>query len=253
MAIIDVDLGSEAYRLGEIIWDYLRVQPEGSSRVSRCPAVSLIMVLGSPDLAVADRAAQLLKQGVADLAVVSGGCEISGMSGLEADIIADLIEAQGVPGDRIIRERRSQNTSEHFWWTERLLREADLFPGEGLPDFVLLIPTPVAERRALATARQRWGYPHCVVAGITDTYHDYMKRTERALALSRMVGEIDRIQKYPEFEYMLPLDEPIPAQVKAAYKRLRKDFNSRPIPDHCDILETFSATSASSRLSLAAK
>ena len=250
MAIIDVDPGPESCRLGEIIWDYLRVRPEWPSRASRHPADRLIMVLGSPDLAVADHTAELLKQGVADKAVVSGGCEIPGMSGLEADIIADLIEAQGVPSERIIRERRSQNTSDHFWCTEVLLKEAGLFPGRNLPEFVLLIPTPVAERRALATARWRWPYSHFVVEGIAGTYRDYMNRADRAVALGRMVGEIDRIQKYPEYGYMRPLDEPIPMQVRAAYKRLRKDFNSRPIPDHC-ILETFSEPPAGSALSLA--
>lgn len=252
MAIIDVDPESESYRLGEIIWDYLRIRPEWPSRESRNPADYLIMVLGSPDLAVADRTAELLKQGVADKAVVSGGCEIPGMSGLEADIISDLIEAQGVSSERVIRERRSQNTSDHFRCTKVLLKEAGLFPGGSSPRFVLLIPTPVAERRALATARWRWPYSHFVVDGIADTYHDYMKRTGCAVALSRMVGEVDRLQKYPEYKYMLPLDKPIPPQVRAAYKRLRKDFNSRPIPDHC-IIETLSTQSVGVTLSLVAE
>jgi|SRR5579872_2823484 len=250
MAIMDVD--PESYRLGEIIWDYLRVRPEWPSSDSHHPADRLIMVLGSPDLAVADHTAELLKQGVADKAVVSGGCEIPGMSGLEADIIADLIEAQGVPGERIIRERRSQNTSDHFRCTKVLLKEAALFPSGDLPGLVLLIPTPAAERRALATARWRWPYSQFVVDGIADTYHDYMNRTGCAVALSRMVGEIDRLQKYPEYKYMLPLDEPIPAQVRAAYKRLRKDFNSRPIPDHC-IIEALSTRPVGAVLSLVAE
>ena len=233
--MIDIDPWSESYRLGEILWDYLRVRPERPSCTSRRPQDSLVMVLGSPDLAVAGHAAKLLMQGSVERAVVSGGCGVPGMAGLEADIIADRIVDMGVPGERIIRERRSQNTSEHFWWTEALLRERGLLAPDVFPEFVLLITTPVAERRALATARHRWRHSRFAVDGITDTYCDYMKRTEGTAALSRMVGEIDRIRKYPEYEYMLPPDEPIPARVKAAHKRLRKDFNSRPIPDHCHI------------------
>jgi hypothetical protein len=235
MAVIDVGLGSEPYCLGGILWDYLRVRQEMPAYMPGSPRDVLIMVLGSPDLAIAGHAADLLKQGVSDVAVVSGGCLLPGTTTLEADAIADLIEAQGVSGDRLIRERLARNTSEHFLRTGTLLDGSSLVGGENPPKFVLLVPTPVAERRVLATGRQRWKTSQFWVSGIPETYHEYMNRMDHPIALSRMVGEIERILTYPEFGYMTAPDEPVTPRVRAAYKRLRRDFNSRPIPDYCSI------------------
>lgn len=239
MAMIDIEPRSEPYCLGKVVWDYLRVRQSRPEYMPGCPGDILIMVLGSPDLAVAVHAADLLKQGVADTAVVSGGCRLPGTLSpqLEADVIAELIEAQGVSGSRLIRERQSQNTSEHFLKTEKLLRGSGIAGGENPPKFVLLVATPVAERRALATGRQRWKDSQFWISGIPETYDAYMSRNNRSLALSRMVGEIDRILTYPEFEYMTAPDEPVTARVKAAYKRLKRDFNSRPIPAYCNVIE----------------
>lgn len=235
MVVIDVEPGSESYCLGEVLWDYLRVSQEMPAYMPGSPGDILTMVLGSPDLAVAEHAANLLKQGISDIAVVSGGCPLPGTSTLEADAIADLIEAQGVSGDRLIREQLARNTSEHFLRTGTLLGGSSLVGSENPPKFVLLVPTPVAERRALATGRQRWKSSQFWVSGIPETYHEYMNRMERPVALSWMVGEIDRILTYPDFGYMTAPDEPLTVRVRAAYKRLRRDFNSRPIPDHCSI------------------
>lgn len=241
-----IDRGSEPYRLGEILWNYLRVRPGRPEHMPGCPTDVLIMVLGSPDLAVAEHAANLLKQGVADTAVISGGCVVPGTSTLEADLIADLMVAQGISSDRIIRERQSQNTSDHFLRTEALLRGPGHVGVENQPKCVLLVPTPVAERRALATGRQRWKGSQFWIDGIPETYDAYMDRIDRQLALGRMVGEIDRIHTYPAYEYMTEPDLPLTARVKAACKRLRRDFNSRPIPDHCSIAESVSSVYAGS-------
>jgi hypothetical protein len=204
------------------------------------------MVLGSPDLAVADHAASLMKQGVADTAVISGGCFIPGTSSLEADLIADLMVAQGVCSSRLTRETLSQNTSDHFLRTEVLLRSSDRIGVGNSPKFVLLVPTPVAERRALATGRWRWKGSQFWIDGIPETYDAYMDRSDSGLVLGRMVGEIDRIRTYPGFEYMTEPDEPLTQEAEAAWKRLRKDFNSRPIPDYCSLSESVGSVHAGS-------
>jgi hypothetical protein len=197
-------------------------------------AETVLMVLGSPDLAVAGHAADLLKRGIAEYAVISGGCILSGTAPerIEADEIADLIEAQGISRDRLLCERDSQNTSDHFWKTEVLLRgRPDVVGGENPPKFVALVPTPIAERRALATGRQRWWTSEFRVEGIPETYRHYMgrMRDRRPMALSRMVGEVQRILTYPQLGYMTEPDEQVTPEVMAAYRHLRWDFDDRLI------------------------
>jgi hypothetical protein len=102
---------------------------------------------------------------------------------------------------------------------------------------VVLVPTPIAERRALATARQRWWQSEIGVAGIPETYQQYMSRTDPRAALSRMVGEIERILSYPRLGFMTEPDQRVTTEVKEAYRRLRADFNGRPIPDQPSVRE----------------
>jgi uncharacterized SAM-binding protein YcdF (DUF218 family) len=229
---IEAQLDSEAYSLGEVLWEYLRVRHTKPAYTSACPGDVLIMVLGSPDLGVADHAAELLRQEVAEQAVVSGGCSLpcGSPSRVEADIIADLIVAQGIAEARLIRELSSTNTSEHFWRTQELLAgRPDVAGGENPPKFVALVPTPVAERRALATARRRWSDTQFWIDGIQETYQSYMERTDYRDALSRMIGEVERILAYPILGYMTPPDEPVTKEVQAAYAYLKRDFNDRPV------------------------
>jgi hypothetical protein len=198
------------------------------------------MVLGSPDFAVAGHAADLLARGVADKAVISGGCLLPGTSQpvLEANKMADLMAAKGVCGDRLLRETQSRNTTDHFWKTEQLLRgRPDVAGGENPPKFVILVPTPIAERRALATGRLRWWRSQIWVDGTPETYSQYMKRMEKIeplgqrATLSRMVGEIQRIQIYPQLGWMTEPDEAVPADVMEAYLRLKREFDDRLITD----------------------
>jgi uncharacterized SAM-binding protein YcdF (DUF218 family) len=231
---IKVEVGSEPYVLGQTIWDYLRVPASEPVYLPGSPSDILIMVLGSPDLKVADHSASLLRRGTAEKAVISGGCLLGDTSNrmFEADKIADLIEATGVEADRLLRERKSKNTSEHFWKTEALLRSrSDIAGGENPPKFVILVPAPVAERRALETARKRWPTSQFWVDGIPETYQQYMNRTDGSISLGRMVGEVERIFVYPQLQYMMPPDLVITAEVKTAYRRLRRHFNNRPSPD----------------------
>jgi uncharacterized SAM-binding protein YcdF (DUF218 family) len=237
VTITDEPVGPLSYAQGKTIWDYLRVPGGQPAYTPGCAADILIMVLGSPDRQVADHAATLLARGVAEHAVVSGGCIVPGTfpSRLEAELIGDLIEAAGIDSARVIREPLSENTTEHFLRTSALLRaRPELVGGENPPKFVILVPTPVAERRALATGRRRWKQSQIWIDGIPETYDDFMARHDHYAALSRMVGEVERILAYPERGYMVEPDQPMSAAVWSAYEALREGFNGRPIPDCAD-------------------
>jgi uncharacterized SAM-binding protein YcdF (DUF218 family) len=233
----DAPPGSEPYRLGKVLWDYLRVTPQ----LDPFPGAaqdSLILVLGSPDLTVAGHAADLFNRGVAHHLVVSGGCLAPGCGRQEADAIGELITAQGIDPGQVILERESQHTSDHFWKTKDLLDDRELMiGGVNPPKFVILVPAPVAERRALATGRHRWLDSHFRVEGIPIGYEQYMAKTDHRLAIGRMVGEVERILYYPRRGYMDKPDQPLSELVIHAYDQLHPDFNTRPTPAPDPVLQ----------------
>jgi uncharacterized SAM-binding protein YcdF (DUF218 family) len=229
--MMDAPPGSRPYLLGKILWDYLRVTPQPGP-FSGAAEERLILVLGSPDLTIADQAADLLRRGFAHHMVVSGGCLVPGYGRLEADVIGDLIAAQGIAADQIILERESQHTSDHFWKTKELLDDCELMIGAvSPPKFVILVPPPVAERRALATGQHRWPDSQFWIEGVPVSYSEYVARADAREVIGRMVGEVERIMNYPQLHYMDEPDQPLSEQVREAYAQLRQGFNTRPVPD----------------------
>lgn len=218
-------------RNGKILWDYLRI-PEDYGPYPGAPDDRLVMVLGSPDLSVASHAADLLLQGVARYAVVSGGCSLEGRGDLEAHAIRDLMIDRKVDPECVIIEDESRHTSDHFWKTKVLLAEnyPQLLPDES-PKIVVLVPSPVAERRALATGQYRWPSSEFRIDGVRISYNDCLRASDPVALIGRMVGEIARILAYPRREYMLRPEQPPSRSVLDAYDVLREDFDSRPVPD----------------------
>jgi hypothetical protein len=98
------------------------------------------------------------------------------------------------------------------------------------PKFVILVPSPVAERRALATGQHRWPGSQFRIDGVPITYEQYMVTIDHRQAIGRMVGEVERIMRYPRLSYMEEPDEPVTERVIRAYDQLRRRFNTRPVP-----------------------
>lgn len=99
--------------LANKLWDYHHVNQ--SLEKSDC-----ILVLGSHDLRVAERGAELFLQGLAPYIIFSGGLgnftkEIWDES--EADKFATVAINMGVPHDAILIENKSTNTGENILFT----------------------------------------------------------------------------------------------------------------------------------------
>jgi hypothetical protein len=213
-----------AERSGRLLWDYLRIDlPPRESRI--------ILVMGCPDIIVAEHAARLMRENMAKSVIVSGGCRFSSADPRrEADVFADVIEGMGVAPDLVFRERRSQHTSDHFWQAEK-----DLGGREFRPESAILCCSPVAEQRALATGRNRWVGVDLTLGGVPVPYESYLQLAHRAghgaaYVLSRMVGEVERILEYPSRGFMSPPETAPDSAVMRAYEQLRPDYNARPIP-----------------------
>ncbi len=192
--------------LAQKIWDYHQLNHVLSK-------ADTILVLCSYDKAVAERGAQLWLDGWAPLLIFSGGLG-SITSRLwrepEADQFAQIAVGMGVPKDRILTENRSTNTGENILFTRQLLAERHIDIGK-----FLLVQKPYMERRSYATFRKLWPDKELVVTSPRVSFDEYLtKYSNSALStadvISIMVGDLQRIQVYPDKGYQIPQDIPDP-------------------------------------------
>src|ERR1700753_398503 len=129
------------------LWDY--------HHMHHTPAESdCILVLGSYDLRVADRGAELYLQGLAPILIFSGGLgklTKHFWKESEADQMGRIALDKGVPAEAIFIENQSTNTGENILFTQQLLEEKGLHP-----QTFLLVQKPYMDRRSYATFKQRW-------------------------------------------------------------------------------------------------
>lgn len=192
------------------LWDYHHVNhiPERSD---------CILVLGSHDLRVADRGAELYLEGWAPILIFSGGLG-NVTKGIwkdpEADQFARIALDKGVPAEAIFIENRSTNTGENILFTQKLLQEKGLDPRT-----FLLVQKPYMERRSYATFKKHWPEKKLIVTSPQISFEEYPTADipmERVINI--MVGDLQRIRIYPEKGFQIPQE--IPDEVWAAYERL---------------------------------
>ncbi|KAL8406324.1 hypothetical protein RB596_004972 [Gaeumannomyces avenae] len=227
--------GSPAARIArdaELVYNYHRMD------MPLRPA-DAIFCLCSLDLRVAERATQLLLDG---LAGPDGPLIFSGGSGKltegrfaqpEAEVFAAVARRMGVPESRILVEPRSTNTGENVRFTRELLRRRGLSPRS-----FVLVQKPYMERRTYATFCKQWHpaaasasrsvagdgegeqqQPEFTVTSPQMPFAEYPDADNpRDLVINIMVGDLVRIRTYPALGFQIPQD--IPAGVWEAGQRL---------------------------------
>ena len=197
-------------RWARVVWEYHHVGHALS------PA-DVILVLGSHDTRVAERAAELFLQGWAPLVVFSGHlgsltAELWTRS--EAEIFADVAAARGVPRDRMLLEARATNTGENVSFCRALLAE------RGLPvRKAIAVQKPYMERRTLATFRQLWPELDLVVTSPPIDFDAYpTSDITREDVIHIMVGDLQRLMLYAEKGWSAP--QGIPDEVMDAFQCL---------------------------------
>lgn len=201
---------TEVMELAQQLWDYHHMQHEPER--SDC-----IFVLGSHDLRVANRGAELYLQGWAPLLIFSGGLGnvTKGIwTETEADQFAAIAMKMGVPASAILIENRSTNTGENISFTGELLREKGLDPQS-----FLVVQKPYMERRSYATFKKHWPYKKLLVTSPQISFTDYPTADiplERVIHI--MVGDLQRIRLYPEKGFQIYQE--IPDTIWQAYERL---------------------------------
>lgn len=201
---------SEHIALAKLLWDYHHMHHE-------LEKAACILALGSHDLRVADRAAELYLQGWAPLVIFSGGLgnlTLGMWTESEADKFARIAIDAGVPPHAILVENRSTNTGENIQFTQKLLEE------QGLDiNHFIVVQKPYMERRSYATFKKHWPEKQLTVTSPQFSFDDYPTAEiplERVINI--MVGDLQRIKYYPEKGFQIYQE--IPAGVWQACERL---------------------------------
>jgi uncharacterized SAM-binding protein YcdF (DUF218 family) len=205
-----VPLTDEVIELARILWDYHHMHHQLVK--SDC-----ILALGSHDLRVANRAAELWLDGWAPYIIFSGGLgnlTLGMWQESEADQFAAIALSMGVPKEKILVENRSTNTGENILFTKQLLN------GKGLePQKLLLVQKPYMERRTYATVKKLWAEKEIIVTSPQFTFENYAADDipiEKVIHI--MTGDLQRIREYPAKGFQI--FQEIPAEVWKAYEQL---------------------------------
>ena len=171
--------------------------------MTSCDAILLLGVELDQDdrpteelLARADAAAKAYSRGLSKKIVVCGG-RLPGHTVCEADVMASLLEARGVPDSVVIRENQSQDTMENLRFAARLL-------GGARGKCVLVVTSDYHLCRSVMTAR-RVGFKAKGLAAALE--HDGAWRSKRnkelAYMLDLVMGWQDEGRRRPQWTYRL--------------------------------------------------
>lgn len=200
----------EVLRLAKQLWDYHHMGHQLDN-------ADCILALGSHDLRVADRAAELYLEGWAPLVIMSGGLgnfTQEMWTEKEADKFAAIAIQKGVPADAILIENQSTNTGENIMYTQQLLKAKEL----DLHRFIV-VQKPYMERRSYATFRKHWPDKALIVTSPQIPFDEYANAEiplEKVIHI--MAGDLQRIRFYPDKGFQI--HQTIPEEVWEAYERL---------------------------------
>ncbi len=196
--------------LAKKLWDYHHM--DHALEKADC-----ILVLGSHDTRVAERAAELYLAGWAPMIIFSGGLgnfTKDMWTETEADLFAGIAKKMGVPGENILIENKSTNTGENIRFTQQLLAQKDL----DMKTFIV-VQKPYMERRSYATFKKHWPDKRLIVTSPQIFFEGYpTEEITMERVINIMAGDLQRIKFYPEKGFQI--FQEIPPDVWQAYEQL---------------------------------
>lgn len=204
---------SEILQNAKILWEFMQLNVP--VKKSDC-----ILALGSHDLRVAERAAELYLQGYAPFLVFSGGLgRLTDTLWEEPEAVkfAQIAIKMGVPEDKIITESRSTNTGENIRLTRQVLKEKGLSP-----DSFILVQKPYMEKRAYATFMKNWPGKTVITTSPQIAFEDYTnEEIPVELLINILVGDLQRMLIYPGKGFQIEL--PVSKEALIAFEYLKKE------------------------------
>lgn len=201
---------NESMALARQLWNYHQMN-------HTLEKADCILTLGSHDLRVADRAAELYLQGWAPLLIFSGGLGNFTQdlwTEPEADQFARIAREKGVPANAILIENKSTNTGENIMFTQQMLKKKNIDPQS-----FIVVQKPYMERRSFATFKKHWPDKKLMVTSPAISFEDYPnEEIPLPRVINIMVGDLQRIKEYPSKGFQVYQE--IPANVWHAYQRL---------------------------------
>ena len=215
-------INDNTLHLAKKLWDYHHLNHE-------LEKADCILALGSHDLRVAQRAAELYLKGWAPFIIFSGG--LGNLTrGLwtrpEADLFAEVAVKMGVPANNILIENKSTNTGENILFTQQLLAEKNL-----IPDSFIVVQKPYMERRSFATFKKHWPDKKLMVTSPQLSFEEYpTPEITMDLVINIMVGDLQRIKFYPGKGFQV--HQEIPDHIWEAFEKLvLEGFNRHLMKD----------------------
>ncbi|WP_030895201.1 YdcF family protein [Streptomyces sp. NRRL F-5053] len=213
-------LTEDQWHQATVIWNYHRMR-------HRLRPVDVAIGLGSHDLGVAARSAELYRSGLFPTLVFTGGNSPTTQARFprgEAVHFREHAVELGVPAEAILVEPHASNTGQNIAFSRALLADAWMHPAT-----VLLISKPYMERRSFATARRLWPEVEVLCAAEPLEFDDYLKTIgDGRLVLDMLVGDLQRVIEYPRLGFAI--EQEVPDDVHAAYESLvRAGFTRRLI------------------------
>lgn len=206
MPVID----EHARRLARVLWDYHVV-------LEQVQRADFILALGSHDERVAMHAASLVRMGLAEVLVASGGAgKVTGgiWQQPEAERYAEVAASMGVEGDQVLVENGASNTGENLTRTRELMAQRGLPISTGI-----LVAKPYMARRSLHTAQAQWAEVRWQVSVPPIAFDSYATDDvpeERMINL--LVGDLQRMWVFARKGFQSPAE--VPATARQAYNEL---------------------------------
>lgn len=212
----------EVFSLAQVLWDYHHMNHQ--LKKSDC-----ILALGSHDLRVAERAAELYLEGWAPYIIISGGLgnfTKNNWTEKEADKFAAVAMQKGVPVNDILIENNSTNTGENILYSKELLQQKGLNP-----ESFIVVQKPYMERRAYATFEKLWPGKMLLVTSPQIPFDKYATEViPLEWVINIMIGDLQRIKLYPVKGFQIY--QHIPKEVwNACEKLIEAGFNKHLIKE----------------------
>ncbi|NRB42304.1 MAG: YdcF family protein [Pseudomonadales bacterium] len=201
------------------LWDYM-------SSFDQQLRSDAVVVCCSYDLRVCDHACNLIKSGISDKLILSGN---TGnwtkhiWSTAEAIIFKERAIANGIDPKKIILETEATNFGENITLSKALLPNVKV---------VTFVTKPSALLRVKLTAECQWPEIKAYVSCPPVIFPHEISNVVGILGvINEMVGDIDRVQKYPDLGFQVP--HTLPEHILNAWGYLKEQGFTEHLMHSC--------------------